>query len=550
MADEWWSADPPVAPAPSTRAQARGRVPDRFGFDALPSAAAPSAPSGRQPSPGIISFDDLLPAPAPVAPSGRQPADWWSADPAVGRAPVPGIISFDDLPRAPQGASFNDRWANTVQRAGPSASAIAADVGKQAVAGVTAGVAGLPGILGDVQQYLDSVARQNPAVNQAKLAQMRSGYTAPTSAATIAAAERAGGFKLPEAETVPGEYARTIGGFAPNILGGPGGIASRLITRAVIPGAASEAAGRLAEGTGYEGPARLIGGLAGGVGGSLAARVAHPGPIGPPSVSELKDASRAGYRAPEVAAVQIKPQAVSDLGTTIESDLVGAGFRERTTPKTFGVVGELDVPHGVQSVGVADLDSARRALGVIAKERDIAGAATAEAAAASRAIGHIDQFLPNLRQADLLAGDAAQANAILGEARGNWGAAKRSELVQTKIENARKMAESQDAGNVARQTRAQLRGLELNDFAKAGGWSPEAKEALTNVVEGTPGRNLLREAGRFAPTGPFNAALHGVAALSTGGATLPLAVAAGSSNWRYAAIANSGQLFRYMSYLR
>src|SRR5258707_6059944 len=54
-----------------------------------------------------------------------------------------------------------------------------------------------------------------------------------------------------------------------------------------------------------------------------------------------------------------------------------------------------------RSVAVDDLDAARKALGQYAKQT-IEGRPTAEAAAATQAIAKIDQFLPNLRQSDLL----------------------------------------------------------------------------------------------------------------------------------------------------
>ena len=58
-------------------------------------------------------------------------------------------------------------------------------------------------------------------------------------------------------------------------------------------------------------------------------------------------------------------------------------------------------------------------------------------AAANRAIDHINDFLPNLRRADVIAGDAGLAAERLRDASQNWGAAKRAEEVATRAENAR-----------------------------------------------------------------------------------------------------------------
>lgn len=72
-------------------------------------------------------------------------------------------------------------------------------------------------------------------------------------------------------ETTAGEYARTIGEFAPNALAPVRGGATALsriapvtrFTRAVAPAVASEGAGQLTEGTPAEGPARLLAALVG-----------------------------------------------------------------------------------------------------------------------------------------------------------------------------------------------------------------------------------------------------------------------------------------------
>ncbi len=65
-----------------------------------------------------------------------------------------------------------------------------------------------------------------------------------------------------EPQTTTGEYARTLGEFAPAVTA-PGRIMTRL-GRVAVPAVASEAAGQLTEGTPYEGPARLGAAIAAG----------------------------------------------------------------------------------------------------------------------------------------------------------------------------------------------------------------------------------------------------------------------------------------------
>lgn len=255
-----------------------------------------------------------------------------------------------------------------------------------------------------------------------------------------------------------------------------------------------------------------------------------PPPV--PTVDELKNASRAGYRSPEVAAVQINPQAVQGLSTRIENELVNQGFRPRaaSAPGTFEEVRGLVPPQGVPYVNVADLDSARRALGLQARQLDAVGQPTAEAAAARIAVDRINDFLPNLQQPDLLAGDAARANQILEDARQNWGAAKRAEQVQTLADNARiQAASTYGGGNINNATRQALRPLLRNNAAKARGFNQDELDALSQAVEGSWLGNTLRQVGKYGPDTGLKGLEHIAAAIGTGGTSIPFSAAAGAA---------------------
>lgn len=63
--------------------------------------------------------------------------------------------------------------------------------------------------------------------------------------------------------TTPGDYAETIGEFAPGAVMGGGGVARKVIGDWLLPAVASEAAGQATKGTAFETPARFVGGFAG-----------------------------------------------------------------------------------------------------------------------------------------------------------------------------------------------------------------------------------------------------------------------------------------------
>lgn len=74
------------------------------------------------------------------------------------------------------------------------------------------------------------------------------------------------GAVLHKPETVAGEYARTVGEFAPSLLvGGPARAGSRFVGDVLIPAIFSETAGQATKGTAAEPYARLAGGVAGNV---------------------------------------------------------------------------------------------------------------------------------------------------------------------------------------------------------------------------------------------------------------------------------------------
>lgn len=328
-----------------------------------------------------------------------------------------------------------------------------------------------------------------------------------------------------------------VGQFAPAMVGGPEALAAKFATRVAAPAVASEIGGKVA------GPyGEVAGALAGAAGASAAANrframgAARNAGSTVPTVEELKNSARAGYKSADVEAVRINPQAVDNLAAGIESDLVGQGFRPKGQAGVFDVVGELRGAPG--AVQVADLDAARKALGVIAKEKDAVGQSTASAVAARRAIDKLDDFLPNLNQADLLAGDAAKANQILTEARQNWGAAKRAEQVQTLRGNAEINAAAANSGqNIQNATRQAFKPLLKNNGAKAIGYNDEEMRALNRVVRG----DALGGAARFAGNllgggGGLGMLAGGAAGYEAGG--VPGAIAAGLAGKGFKAIGN------------
>jgi hypothetical protein len=307
-------------------------------------------------------------------------------------------------------------------------------VAKSLGTGLAQGVVGLAGIPGDLDNLLAKGNHYRIDGSGFHYGPASTGETSlPTSDSLQKNVEGVTGeFYKPQGAAE--DIANKIGQFAPAMIGGPETLATKLATRVAAPALASEAAGKLTEGTAAQPYAELGGALLGASGTTAGMRkfqelvAARNAAKLIPAADDIKAASRALYRHPDVAAVQIHPAAVSDLADTISADLqhgTNSGFRPANEPKVFSAIDELNTAaKEKRPASIADIDNVRQVLGGLAKEKDAIGQPTRQAAAASRAIDQVNDFLPNLKQPDLLAGDAAKANSILDEARGNWAAYK------------------------------------------------------------------------------------------------------------------------------
>ncbi|TPM37054.1 hypothetical protein [Mesorhizobium sp. B2-3-2] len=154
----------------------------------------------------------------------------------------------------------------------PEQSSGLGDVTKSAISGVRQGVESIVGMAGDVGKYQGQLAGwlagklgASPETQDTVRAVASKITPFPTSPTTERVQEEtrnlAGDPYQPQ--TTAGEYARTIGQFAPGVVAGPGGAISKT-AMAVIPAVASETAGQITKGTPYEKYARAAAALVAG----------------------------------------------------------------------------------------------------------------------------------------------------------------------------------------------------------------------------------------------------------------------------------------------
>ncbi len=402
------------------------------------------------------------------------------------------------------------------------------DVAKGAASGLATGLSGIAGLRGDLRDMTlnaaDYVGRKLGASDEAiqkvheigdKALRLTPMLGGPTGAELNQKIQAPFGGPY-EPATTPGQYAKTIGEFAPGALGGEGSIGTRLMTQVLAPAIASETAGQVTKGTAAEPYARTIGALAGGAGAAKVAQdmaAAKAVKASTPTVEQLGNAAEAAYNHPVVKALELNPSSTAYQSGKIADSLNKSGFRDITAPQTYKLVEELKSTVG-PTAKVADIQAVRSALGKVAGNF----ANPIEQAAANKAIRGIDDYLANLQPYDVAAGNGAQAAKILEEAKGNYAAKMRA----TRLDNAEYRAElnaasAHSGGNINNATRQALKSMLLNPKAMRG-FTEEERAAIEQVVKGTATGNVLRKVGKLLAT----SGMHGANVLAGSAALAPL----------------------------
>jgi len=246
--------------------------------------------------------------------------------------------------------------------------------------------------------------------------------------------------------------------------------------------------GELARGVGdvanpLIGPAK-----AAGAAGEEAARITRP--INAPTTEALYDAASAAYEHPAIKDIALKPSAFKQWKDTLlaTNDVVD----EDLSPKTFNILKRLDSPPSGSFFDGRSIQSLRRKLGQAAGSVD-----ATERKAARDAIGSLDDFLADIPKGATLRGDAKAVSAALEEARGNYAAAKRSDVIEGKLDAAELQAGSANSGmNLDNATRQRIKDILKSEKLRRG-YSSEELAQMRKIVVGSRAENAARRAGNM-----------------------------------------------------
>lgn len=369
------------------------------------------------------------------------------------------------------------------------------DMARSGAAGLRQGIEGLVGQFGDAAQMQGDIASwvagkfgASPETQQTVAAFGRRlspfGF-APTTEA-LHDVTTAGIGESYQPQTVAGEYARTVGQFAPGAVAGPGSI-GRKAAMAVVPALASETAGQVTKDSAAEPYARGVGALAGGV--MVAGRspnAAKQAAQGAPTREALKSQTDNIYNTMRQAGIRYDANEYGNTVARMANDLRKQGYRKSTAEQAMRVVEDLASDIG-KSPDFDDINGLISSIGGKARDMRAAGQ-NQEAAALDIIKDHLDRFEASAAMVSSQPMPKEQFNQLRKAARGTALKNIKARTLDEIMSKADTYQAGQEAGirNGIGNLLRSKRGVQL--------FKGEERKALLEVAQG---RKALRTLSRF-----------------------------------------------------
>jgi hypothetical protein len=446
---------------------------------------------------------------------------------------------FDDLPKTSnKPLRFDDLPTGKPAEAAPAEDEMSAvdvgDVAKSFAVGVPKGAMDVVGGPGDLQALGRSY---NPFDYLAERFQQAYPKTA---AANVKRAERVGRIsdigevRLPttqevrgqvekatgplyEPKTALGRYSGSIGEAAASSVLQPGGLLTKAVTT-VGGGVGAQAGGDLAEAAGLPRPVGgVVGGVVGGGGAGLAAQgrtAARARKLLPTSEANRLEAKKS-FGEIEQAGLVIDPTAASNFATGLRADLEKGLFSRDVAGRAYLAADQIERAGG-------DL---KTIMGVHSALGEVTPGEGSQYAAAMLARDAIREKVANLQPNEVIRGDPVFITDKWQHARDTWRIHSNLEEIYGALESAEWRRLSTGSGTNLNTIRQNIRRILDNDN-KVRRYSPEAKKAMEDVVEGSLARNTMRTLAKFAPHGPVSS-IPVALSMATGHADFGTAIAAG-----------------------
>jgi hypothetical protein len=261
--------------------------------------------------------------------------------------------------------------------------------------------------------------------------------------------------------------------------------------------------------------ARVLGGFLAGPETGLPKLAPAAKPAAAPSIAQLKADAGAAYQAAHNSGVVASAPSFDTMVADLDAKLAARGIDPTLHPSSTAVVKRLNDAMG-KPVDFQGIDTRRR----IAGHGVEASGLNKSDRAMSRVIqDHIDEYVDNLKPADLVGGaNPQQAAADLNNARDLYSRAAKAQTIQGLIDKAGVNGSGYTASGFENALRVQFRKLANNDRGMAR-FSPEERKAIERVASGghfASLNNAFRWLGKFSPQG-FFPAMAGLGAVTTAG---------------------------------
>jgi hypothetical protein len=299
-------------------------------------------------------------------------------------------------------------------------------------------------------------------------------------------AKLSGGATAYQPKTVPGEYARTIGEFAPAALTSGGGLGG-VVKYGVLPALASETAGQATKGTPIEPYARAGAAIGTGVGAGMLSK--SKALKNATSTEQIRQQGGDLYDAAKLDKITLTQGGYGRIVNDLNKAAADFGIARRDAPGVLGALKDM----------TKELGSTPTLKQVEAFRKSINNAARSNATNASQKelarvlIEKLDNSLAGITARDVLAGSGGlrETLATLKEARKVWRAKIKASIIDDAFEKA-SVAASGDENGLRNAFRAILKSkTQKNAF------SAEEITMMKKAVRGGPIDNALRFAGKF-----------------------------------------------------
>lgn len=213
-----------------------------------------------------------------------------------------------------------------------------------------------------------------------------------------------------------------------------------------------------------------------------------------PTTDQLYKAANQGYEDLRGLGVDYSPAAVKDLASQTRQALEADGILREIAPNTHSILDKLEQPpKDAVAAPLASIQAARKAFSKSAQNY----ANPTDQMASGRVVQGLDDFIQRPTEESVISGPARDASQILKDANSNYAAAKRSDRITGKLDEAELQAAAANSGqNIGNSFRQRLKSLILND-KQSSGFTPDELRGLEDVVKGTVPANVTRYAGNL-----------------------------------------------------